>query len=128
MSIPIAELTTHRYRRCASYRSHLARFFTSWLELAHRAVKDNEVGNVSGIAVTVTINVLKSLLFKLPNEVFIKRNTKFRWDGYFVRLNGCDLNSPHLEACGLAVSRTQNNAGEEKRTASAPWAKNLLKV
>jgi hypothetical protein len=42
-------------------------------------VKDNEVGNVSGIAVTVAIHVLKSLLFKLPNEVFIKRNTKFHW-------------------------------------------------
>jgi hypothetical protein len=79
-------------------------------------VKDNEIGNASGIAVTVAINVLKPLLFKLPNEVFIKRNTKFRWDGYFVRLNGCDLNASHFEACGLAVSRIQDNAGEEKRT------------
>jgi hypothetical protein len=116
VSIPIAELTTHGYRRCASYRSHLPSFFTSWFEPAHGAVKDNEVRSVSGIAVTVAINVLESLLFKLPNEVFIQRNTKFRWDGYFVRLNGCDLNAPHFEACGLAVSRIQNNAGEEKRT------------
>src|SRR5215472_6195408 len=77
-SFRIRELTMNTDGGCAGHRGYLASLLASRFETAYRAVKDYEVGRTRGIAVAFAINVLKSALLKLPDEVLVKCNLEFR--------------------------------------------------
>src|SRR4029434_3616453 len=48
------------------------------LEASNYAVKDNQIGNILGVAVIIAIHMREPLFLELTNQVSVKRNLEFR--------------------------------------------------
>lgn len=86
------ELAVNCEGRSAGNGGHLPDPFTSWLEGLNRAVENNKVSYARGVAVTIAIDMLKSLFFELSDEVLVECYLEFSRHRDLVRLDCRDLN------------------------------------
>src|SRR6266403_4330244 len=101
LCIRAGELAMDRDGRGAGNGCHLAGSLAAGLEAPDRAVENNQVGDTSGGAIAVAIDMLKcSLFLELMNEIFVKCNLKFGREFDFVRPDHFDLDCRRLNLGG----------------------------
>src|SRR5580692_732082 len=84
----IGELTVDSNRGCTRNSRDVTCLLTSLLEAPNCTTQINEVHDIGGIAVAITINPPGvALLFELLNQILIERHLKFGGQVYFVGLN-----------------------------------------
>src|SRR5216684_5889133 len=113
-SLRTRELAMDRDGRGAGNSGHLPGPLAARFEAPNRAMKDNEVGDIRGVAVAVTIHMRESVLLELANQVFVEGNLEFGWQFDFVRLNHLNLERRRLDLGGLAFLGQQRRGSENQ--------------
>src|SRR5208337_1998031 len=88
LSLFIRELTMNRNGGGSANRCEVTLKFTALFEACNRRVKNNEIGGVGGIPVTVTIDLGEApFLLQFLNQVLVECYLKFGRQVYLSRLD-----------------------------------------
>src|SRR6266481_5371815 len=73
------------------------------LEGTNRAMKDDEVGDTRGVAVSIAIHMRETVLLELTNQVFVKGNLEFSGQLDLIRVNHFHLERRRFDLCGFVL-------------------------
>src|SRR4029077_6549044 len=114
-SLRARELAMDRDGRGVGNGGHLPGPLAARFEAPNRTMKDDEVGDTRGVAVTIAIHMRESILLELANQVFVKSNLEFSGQFDFVRLNHVNLECRRLDLCGLVLLGQKWRSTEDQR-------------
>src|SRR5712692_6983737 len=87
LALAVGKLAVDGDRSCAGDSRNLTFLLAPLLEAAHLATEDNQVGEIGGVTVTVTINMPGALFLELLNQVLVERHLEFGGQLDLVGLN-----------------------------------------
>src|SRR5262249_52613817 len=76
-------------------------------EASNYAAKDNQISNIRGVAVIISIYMREAFFLELTNQVLIKGSLEFRGQLDLVRLDHDDLDPGSLDLCRPLVLRQE---------------------